>query len=322
MAKLSVIVPVYNVEKYLQRCVDSLLAQTHEDLEILLVNDGSTDGSPALCDAYAKKDARIRVIHQKNGGLSAARNTGIDAATGEYLAFLDSDDYVDRATYSLLLREMQERRADIVGMQFERVSEDSPFPPTPKEPSLQATKISNEEYIKAMCSYRASCSFCDKVFKASVFDGYRFTVGKTNEDLLLLTTILAKERYDIWQTDYRGYYYLVREGSITKSHFGASITHTVYNCRQLQELIAAERGELYRSITELLLYQIRTFLILMPVEYIREKHPDFLFAKKLLHDNKQHIRGAFFSKKDKLFLRLCCISMPFAKKVANLINKK
>lgn len=322
MAKLSVIVPVYNVEKYLERCIESLLAQTHTDLEILLVDDGSTDSSPEICDAFAEKDARIRVIHQKNGGLSSARNAGIDAATGEFLAFLDSDDYLDPSTYSLLLREMQKRQIDIIGMQFERVSEEAPFPPTPKKPSLQGNEIENAEYIKAVCSYRASCSFCDKIFKATVFDGYRFTAGKTNEDLLLLMTILVKERYDIFQTDFRGYYYLVREGSITKTRFGASVTHTVYNCQHLKELIATERKELYRDITELLLYQIRTFFILMPSEYIKEKHPDFLFAKKLLHENKKSIRNAFFSKKDRLFLHMCCINMKLAKRFANLRNKK
>ena len=91
---ISVVVPIYNVEKYLERCVESLRSQTYENLEIILVDDGSPDGCPAICDAYVKKDARIQVIHQVNAGLSRARNAGIDIAGGEYIAFVDSDDYV------------------------------------------------------------------------------------------------------------------------------------------------------------------------------------------------------------------------------------
>ena len=91
---ISVVVPVYKVEKQLCRCVDSLIRQTYGNIEIILVDDGSPDGCPALCDGYAKKDSRIKVIHRQNGGLSAARNSGIDVARGEYIAFVDSDDYV------------------------------------------------------------------------------------------------------------------------------------------------------------------------------------------------------------------------------------
>ena len=98
-AKISVIVPVYNVESYLARCVDSILAQTYQNLEIILVNDGSRDASGSICDAYAQKDSRITVIHKENGGLSSARNAGIDAASGEYLTFVDSDDWIEPQTY-------------------------------------------------------------------------------------------------------------------------------------------------------------------------------------------------------------------------------
>ena len=97
--KISVIVPVYNVEQYLERCVDSIINQTYKNLEIILVNDGSTDNSGQLCDELAKKDDRIRVIHKKNGGLSDARNVGIDEAEAELIGFIDSDDYIDEDMY-------------------------------------------------------------------------------------------------------------------------------------------------------------------------------------------------------------------------------
>ena len=104
---ISVIVPVYNVEKYLAKCIDSIIAQTYTNLEILLVDDGATDSSGAICDEYAQKESRIRVIHKENGGLSDARNRGIAEARGEYLGFIDSDDYIDVDMYELLYNLIQ-----------------------------------------------------------------------------------------------------------------------------------------------------------------------------------------------------------------------
>src|SRR5574344_1424030 len=100
--KVSIIVPIYNVEKYLDRCMESLLNQTLKDIEIIMVDDGSPDNCPKMCDEYAKRDKRVKVIHKKNGGLGYARNSGLDIATGEYVAFVDSDDYVDVNMYETL----------------------------------------------------------------------------------------------------------------------------------------------------------------------------------------------------------------------------
>ena len=111
---ISVIVPIYNVEKYLRRCVDSILAQTYKNLEVILVDDGSPDACPAICDEYAQKDKRIKVVHKQNGGVSSARNTGLDVATGDYIAFVDSDDYIEVDMYETLLNTMQREQTDLV----------------------------------------------------------------------------------------------------------------------------------------------------------------------------------------------------------------
>ncbi len=112
--RISVIVPVYNVEQYLPRCVESILAQTYENLEILLVDDGTKDNSGAICDAYARQDARVKAIHKKNGGLSSARNAGIDAATGEYLSFVDSDDWIEPDMYEKMMALMEKYSVRLV----------------------------------------------------------------------------------------------------------------------------------------------------------------------------------------------------------------
>ena len=120
---LSIIVPVYKVENYLQKCIDSILAQTFTDFELILVEDGSPDGCPALCDAAAAKDARIRVLHQKNGGLSAARNAGLDVARGEWIGFVDSDDYIAPEMYETLYKAVQSTGADLALCDYAEVDE-------------------------------------------------------------------------------------------------------------------------------------------------------------------------------------------------------
>lgn len=121
MPKISVIVPVYNAEKYLQRCVDSILAQTFVDFELLLINDGSKDGSGAICDEYAVKDSRIRVFHKENGGPSSARNMGIDKAEGEWITFVDSDDWVEKNAYEKIITQAEMQNPDIVLFDFKMI---------------------------------------------------------------------------------------------------------------------------------------------------------------------------------------------------------
>lgn len=119
--KLSIIIPVFNVEKYVQTCLDSVIEQSFRDFEVIVVDDGSTDGSPAICDAAAKQDGRICVIHQQNGGLSAARNAGLDIARGEWIGFLDSDDFIMPDMYEKLMDAAEKARADIAVCNYLRV---------------------------------------------------------------------------------------------------------------------------------------------------------------------------------------------------------
>ena len=111
---ISVIVPVYNVEQYIHQCVDSILSQTYKNLEIILVDDGSPDNCPAICDEYARNDDRVKIIHQENGGISAARNSALDLCTGEYIAFVDSDDWIESNAYEEMMSEMQKKDLDVV----------------------------------------------------------------------------------------------------------------------------------------------------------------------------------------------------------------
>lgn len=176
---ISVIIPVYNVEKYLPACLDSLLSQSYRELEVLLIDDGSTDDSGRICDEYAKKDYRIRVIHQKNGGAANAKNTGLRAATGKYLTFLDSDDYLEPDAYKYMLNRMKETGADVVQCAFRLVYVDeSRDVVMAKEPAVYGTRDYLLQYTKDW-----TCGLLwDKLYCRSLFDGILFEEGHKIDD--------------------------------------------------------------------------------------------------------------------------------------------
>lgn len=181
-ALISVIVPVYKVEAYLGRCVESILAQTYRNMEILLVDDGSPDRCPQICEEYAAKDPRIRVIHQENKGLSGARNTGIDKARGEYLAFIDSDDKWLPHFLESLYRAMTETGADISQCRWEYMHGNEilePYDPHAKRECYTGREMLAKLYIRTGAYYVVAWN---KLYKASLFENIRYPEGKIHED--------------------------------------------------------------------------------------------------------------------------------------------
>lgn len=211
---ISVIVPVYNVEPYLCRCVDSILGQTYENLEVILVDDGSPDNSGAICDAYAQKDPRVRVIHQENGGLSAARNAGIDAATGAYLAFVDSDDYLEADAYERMLSAAKKFDVPVVVAGRWDVSGKTGEKALGLCPKVQE-KISSEELVGRIFLWDGcDSSACDKLFASWLFETIRFPVGMVCEDLAVMyRLILQADSASLCPTPVYNYYH--RPGSIS-----------------------------------------------------------------------------------------------------------
>lgn len=176
---ISVIVPIYKVERYLRECLDSVVNQSYRDLEILLIDDGSPDGCGAICDEYAARDGRIRVIHQKNGGAANAKNTGLRAATGEYLAFLDGDDYLETDAYERMLKELTAAGADVVQCSFRDVfvnsSRDRVMVPERREYTTIA-------YLRRFTTDWTCALMTDKLFRRSLFDGVFFEEGHKIDD--------------------------------------------------------------------------------------------------------------------------------------------
>ena len=214
--KVSIIVPVYNVEQYLDKCINSILNQTFRDFELILVDDGSTDNSGDICDKYKKIDNRITVIHKKNAGLSSARNTGLKYSKGEYIGFIDSDDYIDKDMYNKLYNVCKENNCDISVCKFGHEI-DGKYIRTQED---QYVKIMNnhegmEELFKGIL-YRFSS--CNKLYKATVFKEITFPEGRIHEDLST-TYRLFSNANKIAYINYIGYIYVKRSNSILTSSY-------------------------------------------------------------------------------------------------------
>lgn len=212
--KISVIIPVYNVEKYLKRCLDSVVTQTYKNLEIILVDDGSTDNSGKICDEYAAKDKRIIVIHKENGGLSDARNKGLDICTGDYISFIDSDDWIDLNYFDVLLKNLLEYDVDIACCDYLRTDKYEQN----NDVSIENAQIFIDEKILEIYLEKELVSACDKLYRKEKFYDVRFPLKKVNEDISTIFLVFTKSR-SIAYIDKNLYFYFRNTNSITKSKF-------------------------------------------------------------------------------------------------------
>ena len=237
MPTISVIVPVYKVEPYLNRCVQSILAQSYEDFELILVDDGSPDNCGAMCDAWAQKDSRIKVIHKENGGLSDARNAGIDIATGQYLSFVDSDDYIHPQMLSTLLETMQDHCADVVCCDCLRTSQEQVEHAEAVKPA-RVFCTSGAEVIEHFCTkyhdFQVVTAW-NKLYKKNIFDGLRYEVRYNCEDAIMALPMYARAKTVVF-IDSVLYYYYQSPTSIMRGNLVAHISGLLAAAKQVQFL--------------------------------------------------------------------------------------
>lgn len=214
--QLSIIIPVYQVEKTLDRCVESVITQSFTDFEVILVDDGSPDHSPELCDDWAKKDARIRVIHKENGGLSDARNAGIDVASGDYLTFIDSDDYIEEGTLAGVMGAVADN--DIVEYPIERFCGSANQSLLTFMPKVYDNM---EAYWLTEHAYKHTYA-CNKIYRRALFDHVRFPKGKVFEDMHTLPSLLQKA-HRVATTDQGLYHYCWNDNGITNTADGQAL---------------------------------------------------------------------------------------------------
>lgn len=207
---VSIIVPVYGVEKYLEDCVNSLLVQSYADLEIILIDDGGRDNCPAICDKLAAKDARIRVIHKPNGGAASARNAGLDAAKGEYICFVDGDDWVHPDYVNHLLSNLKDADIGICGFFHSTKSRNEPKAPA------QTGSFSNEEYLLQFLTDWSCSLLWNKIFRREVIGEIRMAEGhKVDDEFFTYLVVMNSKTVAI--TDTPLYYYRIRGSSVMQT---------------------------------------------------------------------------------------------------------
>lgn len=315
---ISVIVPVYNIKEYIGRCVDSILAQTWKNLEVLLVDDGSTDGTEKLLDEMREIDARIRIFHKKNGGSSSARNLGICEARGKYLGFVDSDDYIEPFMYERLYHAIQATGMPIAQGARSEIDEQGNALPDICIPPEKETVYDSETFMRELLRHKGDCSFCTKLIDKTLFEHHKFPEGKLNEDFHLLVHLLP-EIEGIVSVPERVYTVFYKSGSNTRmdsagkfsgGNFSGGNFSPVYgdcvdNADMVTELVRKQYPRLEKTAMRFGLFQRLEYLLHIPIGDMRKCNRQYTDIVRYLRGNRGEIlRNAELTKKQKIYLML------------------
>lgn len=316
---VSIIVPIYKVDQYLERCVDSIINQTYANIEIILVDDGSPDKCPILCDNYAKKDSRVKVIHKKNGGLSDARNAGLNIASGDYIAFVDSDDWIETDFVENLYRNAKKENADIsiIGVTLvwdkggkKRLSYEEGYYIFDKENAIR----------ELLVQQKFSCMVCQKLYKKYIFDEVRFPVGKLYEDVAIsLSTFLKAEKVVVFGKS--GYNYYQRSNSIVNSCFDIRKLDFLSYC---QDIIKFSDSQNKRYDTEAHIFYLRALMmfVLQLYQEVEQNKQLVVYLENEIKKNKKYIwNSSYLELRKKVVLSLISIRFP-RKILARLWNRR
>ncbi len=320
--KISVIVPVYNMEKYLSRCMEALLAQTYRNLEIILVDDGSKDSSPAMCDEYAAKDSRVKVIHKENGGSSSARNMGIEAATGEYIGFLDSDDYPDGDMYETLYRVIKEKDTDVAQTMSKDFDEEGNLVKDAYKSGGAVTYLPKKEMFRLLMLHVGDSSFCTKLVKASLMKKLRFPEKKLNEDFKLVLDML--EYVDgVYSIEESKYNIILRGGSNSRNSFSEVFYNSIIeNSDTAYAMMEEQFPDLKEETTRFYYIQRMYYLLHIPVGLMTKENAMYQKVIKEVKKGRNEIRkNSYLSKKEKRNLWIVSYCPKGSKRLHGLIMK-
>lgn len=307
MQKVSVIIPVYNVEKYIANTISSVIKQTYKNIEIILVDDGSSDCSGSICDEWSKKDDRIKVIHKKNGGLSSARNTGLDNVTGEYVIFLDGDDYLALNAIEILIDVRTKINCDIVHFGYTETTINYEENIVRFSNEIEVLDETYKIYRKMYELGGEGASACTKMYNSSLFKELRFKEGILHEDEQLMTDLLDKVYKIVYIPD-KLYYYVMRNNSIVRSGF---------NIKKLDILeISAERIKKLRELgfKDLENTEMNRYFNTMMYQYsIAKANKSGYGCREIKKQIKQYYKKYIYTQKGRMhiFYRMCSISPNF-----------
>ena len=323
---ISVIVPVYNIVDLLPRCVNSIRRQTYRNLEIILVDDGSTDNSGALAEKMALEDKRVRVFHKENGGSSSARNLGISEAKGDYIGFVDSDDYIEPEMYERLLRVALEENLLMVQTSRDEIDEEGNLLPNVCEPPQEPELWECQHFMRELLLHRGDCSFCTKLIHASLFKEERFPEGELNEDFHLLVRLLPKipAVAILPEQDYHVFY---RYGSNTrtrnKDEFPRVFTDIVRNAGRVYEIVEREYPELLPEAMRFGLFQRLDYMLHIPISLMNKDNEFYCQVKRYLKKHRKDAwKSSYLTKKNKVYLLLLGTAPKFVRQVHRLLKGK
>ena len=304
--KLSIIVPVYKVEEFLDKCVESILAQTFTDYELILVDDGSPDQCGAMCDTWAKKDSRIKVIHKKNGGLSDARNAGIDICKGDYIGFVDSDDYISERMFEILVRNLETYDADISMCGYANVYAGG----VRKESKDESVEVMTQEEAihKILIGKELSVHAYTKLYRRFLFENVRYPYGKISEDAYIIMDIMDQVKKAVF-TPCSLYYYVHRGDSINTGRFTKKDMTRIEAHKRNYEYISNAHPKLAKLAYERYLGAVAFIAnkIAMSGEKYQDPNVDWVF--QTLRKNLGNVyKAEYFSRKRKLLITLMLIS--------------
>lgn len=310
---ISVIVPVYNIEsEYLERCIRSICNQTYKNLDVILVDDGSTDGSGNICDKFATEDDRVRVFHKENGGSSSARNLGIREAKGEYLGFIDSDDYIEPDMYELLADAVVRYDAPMAQISRDEIDEQGNRMPDICVPPTQESRVSSEDMMRELLMHRGDCSFCTRITHKALFVDREFPIGKLNEDFFLLTqmltdithfVILPKQCYHV--------FYRMNSNSRKKdkNDFSRVFMDIVDNADMVTGLVEDKYPNLLPVAMRFGFFQRLDYLLHIPVAQMTRENAFYQNVVSYLRKNMGGmIRNPYLTGKNKVYLLLLTIA--------------
>lgn len=321
---LSVIVPVYNTSEYLSKCVRSIMGQTYGKLEILLVDDGSTDASGALCDALAGEDERIRVFHKENGGSSSARNLGISEAKGAYIGFIDSDDFIEPDMYEQLVDALQ-GGYEIAQAGRNEIDEQGNVLPDICIPPEQKEEIASADFMRELLMHRGDCSFCTKLIKRELFEGLQFPEGLLNEDFRLLIQMLIRTTGVVSLPGYK-YHVFYRPGSNSrrtdKNDFSRVFPDSVDNAGLAQKLVEAHYPELLLVAKRFQIFQRIEYLLHIPIARMTKDNTEYRDIVTYLRRHYfEGLANPHLTMKNKVYLTLFAVAPRIVRQVHAKLKK-
>ena len=295
---ISIIVPVYNVEKYLRKCIESIINQTYENLEIILIDDGSTDESGEICDEVKNKDKRIIVIHKKNGGLSDARNVGIDNANGKYITFIDSDDYVEKNYIELLYNTISQYDADMSIVSHRVIYEKNNI-----DKSTGKVFCATKQEILKMLLYDngIDTSAWGKLYKETLFKDVKFPVGRLFEDSATIYKLIDKSE-KIAVCSKPVYNYIIRNNSISNEKFSEKKLDLILSTEEMTNYIKNKYPELEKACDRRLMYAYLSTLTQLAKSKVKNKKMQRKLMEYISKNRKEVLKDKNIPQRDRIGL--------------------